>query len=169
MPVASNVRALMRSAAPLLWIVLALCASDVLAQTSLCQADEVDFDSCVIERKVASFCASKKITEKSGYLQYRFGTPEKVEMAFPAVRRNPRGLFFRSMSADGRENRISFKNGRYTYISFSIDSPQGASFGMYILKDGKLVSDRSCSEQFSDKDPAPYSFIGWEKFLRFKR
>ena len=159
----------MRSVAPLLWIVLALCESDVLAQTSLCQADEVNFDSCVIGGKVASFCASKKMTEKSGYLQYRFGTPEKVKMVFPVVRRNPAGLFFRSMSSDGLENRISFKNGRYTYISFIIDSPQGTSFGMYILKDRKLVSDRSCAEQFSDQDPAPYHFIGLEKFLRFKR
>lgn len=159
----------MRRAAPLLWIPLAVCASDVFAHTSLCQADEVNFDSCVVEGKVASYCASKKIPEKGGYLQYRFGTPEKVEMVFPTVRRNPTGLFFRSMSADGLENRISFKNGRYTYISFSIDSPQGASFGMYILKDGKLVSERSCSEQFSDQDSAPYSFIRLEKFLEFKR
>lgn len=159
----------MRRAAPLLWIVLAMCASDVLAQTSLCQADEVNFDSCVVEGKVASFCASKKLTEKSGYLQYRFGTPEKVEMVFPAIRRNPTGLFFRSMSSDGLENRISFRSGRYTYIFFSIDSPQGASFGMYILKDGKLVSNRSCSKQFSDQDPTPYNFIRLQKFLQFKR
>jgi hypothetical protein len=73
------------------------------------------------------------------------------------------------MSPDGLENRISFNNGRYQYIYFSVDSAQGASHGIYILKDGALIKTLPCSSQFSDQMSQPYSLIGKEEFLSFKR
>ena len=73
------------------------------------------------------------------------------------------------MSSDGLENRISFKNGHYTYIFFSIDSNIGASHGIYILRDGALTKTLDCSSQFSDQDPTPYSLIKHEEFLWFNR
>lgn len=153
----------------ILCIALALHATDVLAGAGLCEDGETNFSSCIVGEKVASFCASKNLSTKNGYLQYRFGTTEKVEFVFPAERKNPMGLFFSSMSPDGLENRISFKNGDYTYIYFGIDSEHGASHGIYILKNKTLIKTLSCSGQFSDQDPAPSSVIKKEEFLWFKK
>ena len=149
----------------LLWLTFAPHAANVFAETSLCEVGEINFSSCTVGEKVASFCASKNLS----YLQYRFGNPEKVEFVFPAKRENPKGLFFNSMSPDGSENRISFKNGHYMYIFFSIDSNIGASFGIYILKDRALIKTLDCSSQFSDQDSTPYSLIKREEFLWFSR
>jgi hypothetical protein len=149
----------------LLWLALAPHATNALAETSLCELGEINFDSCFVGEKLMSFCASKNLS----YFQYRFGTPEKVEFVFPSKRKNPKGLFFSSMSPDGLENRISFRNGHYTYITFSIDSEHGASHGIYILKDGALTKTLECSSQFSDQNPTPYSLIKHEEFLWFNR
>ncbi len=142
-------------------------ATNVLAEASLCEDGEVNFSSCMAGEKVASFCASSNLSTNNGYFQYRFGTPKKVEFVFPAERKNPYELFFNSMSPDGLENRISFKNGNYRYIFFGIDSRHGASFGIYILKNGKLIKTLPCTDQFSDQDPAAYSIIKKEKYIWF--
>src|SRR5215471_4158072 len=59
-----------------------------LQPNSLCARDERIIFSCPIKRpaKIVSLCASKDLTSDRGYLQYRFGLPEKVELEFPRDR-----------------------------------------------------------------------------------
>jgi hypothetical protein len=52
---------------------------------------------------------------------------------------------------------------------FSIDSPNGASFGIHVVKDGKLVKTIQCTDQFSDQNPMPYEFIKVEEFVSLKK
>ena len=55
---------------------------------TLCARDERIIFSCPIRRpaKIVSLCASKNLTSERGYLQYRFGVPEKIELQFPQDR-----------------------------------------------------------------------------------
>src|ERR1700741_4134038 len=55
---------------------------------SLCAKDERIIFSCPIKRpaKIVSVCASKDLTSDRGYIQYRFGLPEKVELEYPKER-----------------------------------------------------------------------------------
>src|SRR5213592_2066971 len=55
---------------------------------TLCARDERVIFSCPIRRpaKIVSLCASKDLTSETGYLQYRFGLPGKVELEFPKDR-----------------------------------------------------------------------------------
>ena len=55
---------------------------------TLCARDERIIFSCPIRRpaKIVSLCASKDLTSERGYLQYRFGVPEKIELQFPQDR-----------------------------------------------------------------------------------
>lgn len=59
-----------------------------LQPNSLCAKDERTIFSCPIKRpaKIVSVCASKDLTSDRGYIQYRFGLPEKVELEFPKER-----------------------------------------------------------------------------------
>jgi len=52
---------------------------------SLCAAQEHIVFSCEVRRtaKLVSLCASKDLTKEKGYLQYRFGLPDKIELEFP--------------------------------------------------------------------------------------
>jgi hypothetical protein len=55
---------------------------------TLCAKDERVIFSCPIKRpaRIVSLCASKDLASDRGYLQYRFGLPEKVELEFPKER-----------------------------------------------------------------------------------
>jgi len=55
---------------------------------TLCAKNERVIFSCPIKRpaKIVSLCASKDRTSDHGYLQYRFGLPEKIELEFPQER-----------------------------------------------------------------------------------
>lgn len=55
---------------------------------TLCAKNERVIFSCPIKSpaKIVSLCASKDLTSDRGYLQYRFGLPEKIELEFPKER-----------------------------------------------------------------------------------
>lgn len=67
------------------------------AQTpgTLCQQTEQVVFSCSMKKtaKILSICTSKKIDAKNGYVQYRFGFPGKVELEFPAERKDTQSAF----------------------------------------------------------------------------
>ena len=52
---------------------------------TLCAKNERVIFACVLRRpaKIVSVCASKDLTRETGYLQYRFGSPAKIELEYP--------------------------------------------------------------------------------------
>ena len=92
---------------------------------SLCEKDEQIVFSCTIRRpvKIVSLCSSKELTKDRGYLQYRFGLPQKIELEFPKQR---------------EQTQAAFKYSHYfraqfdlTEINFSTDGHQYAIFDDY--------------------------------------
>ena len=61
---------------------------DKLQTGTLCEKGERVIFSCPVKRpaKIVSLCASKDLTSETGYLQYRFGLPGKIELEFPKDR-----------------------------------------------------------------------------------
>jgi hypothetical protein len=59
-----------------------------LQPNTLCAKDERVIFGCRLKRpvKIVSVCASKNLTRETGYLQYRFGLPGKIELEFPKDR-----------------------------------------------------------------------------------
>lgn len=55
---------------------------------TLCAKTERVIFACVLRRpaKIVSVCASKDLTRDTGYLQYRFGSPAKIELEYPKDR-----------------------------------------------------------------------------------
>jgi len=62
--------------------------ADGLQAGTLCAKNERVIFSCPIKRpaKIVSLCAAKDLASDRGYLQYRFGLPEKIELEFPKER-----------------------------------------------------------------------------------
>jgi hypothetical protein len=86
---------------------------------TLCAKDERVIFSCPIKRpaKIVSLCASKNLTADTGYLQYRFGLPAKIELEYPKDRTGTQQKFqythyFRAQ-VDLTE--ISFNSDGYEY------------------------------------------------------
>lgn len=59
-----------------------------LQPNTLCAKDERVIFACALRRpaKIVSVCASKDLTRETGYLQYRFGLPAKIELEYPKDR-----------------------------------------------------------------------------------
>lgn len=64
-------------------------------QKTLCERNEQIVFSCTMQKsaKLLSICTSKKLDAKNGYVQYRFGLPEKVELEFPTERKDSQSAF----------------------------------------------------------------------------
>jgi hypothetical protein len=63
-------------------------AARALQPNTLCAQEERVIFACVLKQpaKIVSVCASKDLTRETGYLQYRFGRPAKIELEFPKDR-----------------------------------------------------------------------------------
>jgi hypothetical protein len=59
-----------------------------LQVNTLCAKTERVIFACVLRRpaKIVSVCASKDLTRDTGYVQYRFGSPAKIELEYPTDR-----------------------------------------------------------------------------------
>jgi ABC-type Fe3+-hydroxamate transport system substrate-binding protein len=86
---------------------------------TLCAKNERVIFSCPVKRpaRIVSLCGSKDLTSDRGYLQYRFGVPEKVELEFPQSKTGTQQKFqythyFRAQ-VDLTE--ISFSSNGYEY------------------------------------------------------
>ncbi|HEX7722732.1 MAG TPA: hypothetical protein VF397_11280 [Pyrinomonadaceae bacterium] len=93
--------------------------SKSLQPNSLCARDERIIFSCPIRRpaKIVSLCASKDLTSERGYLQYRFGLPDKIELEFPKsrTRTQPQFQYTHYFRAQFDLTEISFTINGYEY------------------------------------------------------
>ncbi|MGX2039774.1 hypothetical protein ACWJKU_06520 [Methylocaldum sp. MU1018] len=63
---------------------------------SLCTPEETVVFSCRTagkKGKLLSLCGSRVLDEKAGYIQYRFGSPGKIELEFPEGKENTQSAF----------------------------------------------------------------------------
>jgi hypothetical protein len=146
---------------PLLRCGLALVVAGALApaaaaaptkSASLCSPSEVVVFSCGAGGRLASICASAGLTKVSGTMQYRFGAPGRIELAYPATPGKLGDNFkggWMSYSGGGGAY-VRFANGPFEYTVFSATGKWGANggsldvAGVAIRKDGKDFSNFVC-------------------------
>ncbi len=114
---------------------------------SHCSPVEWTVFSCQIEgsQTVVSVCASTDLTRTHGYLQYRFGRPGAVELAFPEDLEGTQDQFMWQTIgySGGWDTRIQFTNAEVSYqlydkaIKVSISEKE--FLGGIIIKEGKAV------------------------------
>jgi hypothetical protein len=129
----------------------ALSASAYAAPT-LCLNNEQDIFSChTATKKIISVCASKDLAPDHGYLQYRFGTPGKIEVSVPADRSVPptnSTLAGTLVFSGGGGDYLRFKAGDYDYVVYTaIGKGWGEKDGVAIEKNGKPLSHVSCQDE----------------------
>ncbi|MCP5220506.1 MAG: hypothetical protein H6944_02315 [Zoogloeaceae bacterium] len=105
-------------------LAVAQASASMAASESLCSADEEVIFSCTTKRKAYEICASKNITARSGYMQYRAGAKGKADFIYPKERVAPAGKFQFNLLPRGAQ--LSFHNGEFTYeiVEPLIGTPQ---------------------------------------------
>lgn len=105
---------------PLLFVMV---STSYAATQTLCEPNETVAFSCVLKKpkKIVSICTSRKLSESTGYVQYRFGLPGKIEFVFPGKREGSQDRFVYSRYTRPMVSRISlsFKSNGYDYEIYS--------------------------------------------------
>ncbi|WP_198403264.1 hypothetical protein [Acidovorax delafieldii] len=113
---------------------------------SLCSADEIVFLSCSLGHKLLSVCASKDLSSDRGYIEYRFGKQNLIELRYPDKSLPPKQAFTFLALGTGQavENSLRFRNGEYTYTVYSVGGRTFEDHGVYVRKDNALISRQAC-------------------------
>ena len=142
----------------------------------LCEAHEELIFGCEIKDSVISICASKNFSKTTGYTQYRFGKPDKVEFSYPASKKPPEGIFFlasTSFSGSGASI-IRCNNSGYEYLifdsmirtNFTPGEPNDPEFkaGIVTRHNGKITSTRLCEDNMASIRSAAFEVFEREEF-----
>jgi hypothetical protein len=133
---------------------LASAAPSLAAAATLCTPGEIVVFSCGAGARTASVCASKD----RGAMQYRFGSPDKLELVFPATPGRPAENFKGGWMAysGGGGAFLRFSNGPFEYTIFNATGKWGADggaldvAGVAIVKGGKEFSNFVCRNVGAD-------------------
>lgn len=92
------------------------------AMSGLCNGQEVAVFSCRVRTdKWVALCVSPELSITSGYLQYRFGKPNALELEFPPARDDSsrtRFTYDRYTRPDVTKITVSFEREGWTYTLF---------------------------------------------------
>lgn len=119
-------------------------ADEEKTETTLCSIGEKIYFSCPFpDEKIVSICASGNISPYTGYVQYRYGTPNDIEMTFPQEKIPPKKRIFVVNASEGSvsEDIIKFKGGSCTYLV-----SQMSASNLTVIKNGKVVLRKLCDK-----------------------
>ena len=127
------------------------------AEKSLCSADEKVIFNCSVKNNdtFVSVCASQKLSDVSGYIQFRFGSTNKIEVIYPTTKSKTQSSFAYEEAQDSDSASdleiLTFKSKGYEYsISRFLNDPDGDAAGMDVtkIKNGTsyLVAKYDCKQ-----------------------
>lgn len=136
-----------------------LCiTASAFGKDTLCEPKETTIFSCPVGSKIVSACASAMLTPTSGYVQYRFGRKNAIELAVPQNTSFSRDFLEAnsSRSSGGSGNLfLRFKAGTYNYVLYqwwthplhmSCEGPCSAA-GVVIEKNDVAVKNMMCTHR----------------------
>lgn len=118
------------------------------AAESLCAASERVLFSCGVREKTVAVCASSDLAAERGTLQYRFGTPAKLELALPAGGVDWRGVVHGGtlVFSGGGGAFLAFDRTPYRYVVYSaIGRGWGEKAGVAVERDGRRIASLPCT------------------------
>ena len=123
----------------------------------LCKANEDSIFICDYKKKIISVCASKSLSENSGYLRYAFGTTEKIDLDYPKNRTTAKNSFkFFHAWSPGTYSSLEFNIGSYTYYTYASEgnnysepgNPDSIKYwesnGVAVFRGEHLISNIKC-------------------------
>ena len=120
---------------------------------SHCSSQEETLFTCKISKskKLVSICTSKGFSNHSGYIQYRFGRPNQVELAFPKViSDSSRKFLWQTYGySGGWDTRIQFSIENFRYQVYDKAYKKTASSkdlygGILVYKKNKKLAELKC-------------------------
>jgi len=117
-------------------------------RSSLCRFNETTYFSCSVKGgKIVAVCGSRIIDESRGYLQYRFGKENAVELVLPRSLEHPSKFFTQTQTnwMRRREATLTIRNGEFAYTVYYAEGEGDLENGVLLTKSGKKVADIHCT------------------------
>lgn len=140
-----------------LLLATSLCA--FAESPNLCTEKEDPMFACPLEnKKLVSVCALVDSTQKSGYgyLVYRYGTKEKIDLSFPEKPMEFRRLTTFDETVDYKPmddgQFVRFMNGKISYVVYVAAVHNTDSAGVAVFDGYKLLSNIKCQPDSADFD-----------------
>lgn len=150
----------------------------VAAKSSHCTPAETVVFSCPAGTKLVSVCASRNLSAKAGYVQYRLGprnAGEALEIALPDGEVHPlktgNAVYgANDMYAGGGASWLRFRKGTYAYVVYSGIGRWGKNGetlekqGLAVENNGKVIANLKCTGALvSELSPQWYEKIGYQR------
>ena len=137
---------------------------------SLCKSTEHVVFTCKLKNKLASVCASENLNKTSGYIQYRFGDKQKIQLQVPSKKIEDRinvSYETQAAGASGIRDTLQFQSGNYYYqvYSSSYRSDKVSENGSSIWVSEDSVSARNQNRELFDRICTDYIFPIDESWL----
>ena len=138
-----------------------IISSPAVAADTHCNEQEQIVFSCSLGKKIVSVCASSDLSLNNGYLQYRIGQGNTLELILPNSTKPGQHIQARTlMFSGGGGSYLRFINGDYHYIVYTaIGKGWGVKDGVSVEKNNKLIANLKCQD-------IPVSIMGDEFFTR---
>ena len=113
------------------------------SKSTLCKVGESSVFNCQVKGKTVSICASESKGAQDKFMQYRFGSPSKLELSIPEKGIDGIKVGNLMYSGGGGEFLI-FKNKDTEYVVFSRIMKGGEDSGVLIQKGSKKIAGLYC-------------------------
>jgi hypothetical protein len=146
-------------------VIVALLPLPVLAaEAAGCLPPQQTLFSCSTGNKSVSICGSPNLSAGSGSLQYRFGSPARLELSYPPTDADWR-QFTRAgtlMFSGGGGAFLAFENTPFRYVVYTAAGRGwGSKAGVIVEKNRKRIASLACKgEVMSRLGPDLYSTAG---------
>lgn len=113
---------------------------------TLCHRDEEVFFSCSVNKKIVSVCATPE-NAQSGYMEYRFGTTQKIEMSYRGDATHPR---FNRLAVNYASNTATIMWFRNADTDYLLNFPTKGRPSLEIKKEGKTIAEMTCKNGWKE-------------------
>lgn len=123
------------------------------AGNNLCVSGESTFFSCGVEKRTVSLCLGNA-AQSDEYLEYRFGTKDKIELRYRGAASDTPLRFSRSevIYASNSEDVIWFRNQAVLY---RLHFPMRGGPSLQVMKDGKYLTEMKCTKGWANTEGEP--------------
>jgi hypothetical protein len=129
-------------------LLVAALSGSAPARETLCGDDEQTAFSCHVGEKLVSLCASSDLSKRRGWVQYRFGKPDHLELAYPKAKQHPRKFLIHGVIpfAGGGADYYRFTSHGYRFVVYSGFGRGWVQEGVVVEKAGTRVASHVCRD-----------------------
>lgn len=126
----------------------------VAAEATACAPPQRALFACSVGAKVVAVCASPDLAADAGRVQYRFGRPDALDLAYPPADADWRTLTRGGtlVYSGGGGAFLAFARAPYRYVVYTaVGQGWGSRAGVVVEKGGRRIANLACKGEVTSE------------------